>query len=96
MAMQAGTYNVNGRMPPAGLDLRPWLDASASQPDIVAVGFQEIVPLNAQNVVMGALPPLFASWWMRGFQRATILYRIHTYIYQINSIFFCTVACDPL
>lgn len=58
MAMQAGTYNVNGRMPPAGLDLRPWLDVSASQPDIVAVGFQEIVPLNAQNVVMGALPPV--------------------------------------
>lgn len=51
--MQAGTYNVNGRLPPASLDLRPWIDITTHQPDIVALAFEEIVPLNAQNVVMG-------------------------------------------
>ncbi len=52
---QAGTYNVNGRLPPPALDLRPWLDAGAGA-DIVAVAFQECVPLSASNVVMGAHP----------------------------------------
>ena len=51
--MQVGTYNVNGRRPPADLDLRPWLDMTNHQADVVAVGFQEVVPLNAGNVVMG-------------------------------------------
>ncbi|DBA87288.1 hypothetical protein WJX77_005794 [Trebouxia sp. C0004] len=51
--MLVGTYNVNGRRPPADLDLRPWLDISNHTADIVAVGFQEVVPLNAGNVVMG-------------------------------------------
>ena len=55
-----GTYNVNGRRPPANLDLRPWLDLSTHQADIVAVGIQEVVPLNAGNVVMGML--LMSLW----------------------------------
>ena len=53
LALQVGTYNVNGRRPPQGLSLRPWLDAQQADADIVAVGFQEIVPLSAGNVVMG-------------------------------------------
>ncbi len=56
-----GTYNVNGRVPPPGLDLSPWLNV-ASEPDIVAVAFQEIVPLNASNVVMGASLDAAATW----------------------------------
>lgn len=48
----AATFNVNGRPPPPGLDLSPWL-AGASKADIVAIGFQELVALNASNVVMG-------------------------------------------
>eukprot|EP00884_Botryococcus_braunii_P001968 jgi/Botrbrau1/11772/Bobra.0195s0097.1 len=56
-----GTYNVNGRVPAAGLDLSPWLNV-ASEPDIVAVAFQEIVPLNASNVVMGASLEAAATW----------------------------------
>ena len=50
---QVGSYNVNGRMPDSNLDLKPWLDAAGVGADIVAVAFQEIVPLNAQNVVIG-------------------------------------------
>lgn len=50
---QVGTYNVNGRRPPADLDLRPWLNIPEHFADVVAVGFQEVVPLNASSVVMG-------------------------------------------
>ena len=49
--MQAATLNVNGRSP-AAPDLSQWLRVHP-EPDIVAVGFQEIVPLSASNVVMG-------------------------------------------
>ncbi len=58
VGVQVGTYNVNGRIPSPGLDLSKWLDAS-SEPDIVAVAFQEIVPLSASNVVMGETPVLY-------------------------------------
>jgi hypothetical protein len=51
--MQVGTYNVNGRSPPPGIDLSPWL-AGAEQADIVIVGFQEIVPLTANHILNGA------------------------------------------
>ena len=51
--VQTGTYNVNGRMPAQGMDLRCWVDGASSNADIIAVAFQEIVPLNAQNVVIG-------------------------------------------
>jgi hypothetical protein len=44
---------VNGRIPESNLDLKPWIDAAGVGADIVAVAFQEIVPLNAQNVVIG-------------------------------------------
>ena len=40
-------------MPAQGMDLRPWIDGAVSNADIIAVAFQEIVPLNAQNVVIG-------------------------------------------
>ena len=60
---QAATYNVNGRKPAAGLDLQPWL-AGGQGADIVAVGFQEIVPLSAGNVMTGdsGLGSGLASW----------------------------------
>ena len=56
----AGSYNVNGRAPPSSTDLREWLAVRGphGEPDLVAVGFQELVPLNASNVVMGASPRL--------------------------------------
>lgn len=57
-----GTFNVNGRRPPADLDLRPWLDMATHQADIVAVGFQEVVPLNAGNVMMGMQHTRMMAW----------------------------------
>lgn len=61
--MQCGSYNVNGKKPPAGLKLEDWLqlldDKWTSHSgdhkgcDILAVGFQEIVSLSAGNVIVG-------------------------------------------
>ncbi|KAL1680770.1 SacI homology domain-containing protein [Schizophyllum commune] len=47
----AGTWNVNGR--PPSESLLPWLfpRPSAYEPDIFAIGFQEIVPLTAQQIL---------------------------------------------
>ncbi|KAL4891371.1 SacI homology domain-containing protein [Aspergillus ambiguus] len=50
-----GTYNVNGRHLGPNVDLSPWLwsslDAQDAIPTIVAVGFQEIVPLSPQQIM---------------------------------------------
>ncbi|XP_022138567.1 type IV inositol polyphosphate 5-phosphatase 7-like isoform X2 [Momordica charantia] len=44
------TWNVGGRSPPSTLSLEDWLHTSAPA-DIYVLGFQEIVPLNAGNVL---------------------------------------------
>ncbi|CDY15542.1 BnaA08g28260D [Brassica napus] len=44
------TWNVAGRSPPSDLNLDEWLHSSAPA-DIYVLGFQEIVPLNAGNVL---------------------------------------------
>ncbi|KAI0700745.1 inositol polyphosphate phosphatase [Cytidiella melzeri] len=46
----AGTWNLNGRAP-SSESLLPWLFPRSSEPDIIAIGFQEIVPLTAQQIV---------------------------------------------
>ncbi|KAI0346811.1 inositol polyphosphate phosphatase [Trametopsis cervina] len=46
----AGTWNVNGHAPTSE-SLLPWLFPRPSIPDIIAIGFQEIVPLTAQQIV---------------------------------------------
>uniref|UniRef100_A0A0E0LUV1 Inositol polyphosphate-related phosphatase domain-containing protein n=1 Tax=Oryza punctata TaxID=4537 RepID=A0A0E0LUV1_ORYPU len=48
----AGTWNVAGVAPPDDLDLDDWLDGKADDSyDIYVLGLQEIVPLNARNVL---------------------------------------------
>ncbi|XAR61180.1 hypothetical protein NMG60_11034813 [Bertholletia excelsa] len=44
------TWNVAGKSPPSYLNLEEWLHASPPA-DIYVLGFQEIVPLNAGNVL---------------------------------------------
>ncbi|XWS13677.1 hypothetical protein CRYUN_Cryun36dG0058900 [Craigia yunnanensis] len=44
------TWNVAGRSPPSNLNLDDWLHASPPA-DIYVLGFQEIVPLNAGNIL---------------------------------------------
>ncbi|XP_057438418.1 type I inositol polyphosphate 5-phosphatase 8-like [Lotus japonicus] len=50
LRMFAGTWNVGGKSPNEGLNLKSWL-TSHSPADIYVIGFQEIVPLNAGNVL---------------------------------------------
>ncbi|XP_059073148.1 type IV inositol polyphosphate 5-phosphatase 7 [Cryptomeria japonica] len=47
----AGTWNVGGETPYSDLNLDEWLHASEAPADIYVLGFQEIVPLNARNVL---------------------------------------------
>lgn len=49
-----GSFNLNGRTEGIDHDLSPWLcpeDLGHIQPEIVAVGFQEIVELNPQQIM---------------------------------------------
>nr|XP_033515079.1 type I inositol polyphosphate 5-phosphatase 8-like isoform X2 [Nicotiana tomentosiformis] len=48
--MFVGTWNVGGKSPHDGLNLEDWLNSTAPA-DIYVLGFQEIVPLNAGNVL---------------------------------------------
>lgn len=50
LRMFVGTWNVGGKSPHDGLNLRDWL-RSPTPADIYVIGFQEIVPLNAGNVL---------------------------------------------
>ncbi|KAG8647601.1 type I inositol polyphosphate 5-phosphatase 8 isoform X2 [Manihot esculenta] len=50
LRMFVGTWNVGGKSPHEGLNLRDWLKSPAPA-DIYVLGFQEIVPLNAGNVL---------------------------------------------
>uniref|UniRef100_A0A7S0RWX6 Inositol polyphosphate-related phosphatase domain-containing protein n=1 Tax=Chlamydomonas leiostraca TaxID=1034604 RepID=A0A7S0RWX6_9CHLO len=73
----AASYNTNGKKPPASLDLAAWLGlwagdwppgdaevagAAKDLPDIVCVGFQEIVPLSAGNVMIGSATHNLEAW----------------------------------
>lgn len=63
-----GTWNVGGRSPHQGLDLSGWLldqhdQHASSSPHIYVLGFQEIVPLNAGNV-LGSEDRGPASKWL--------------------------------
>ncbi|XP_052172591.1 type I inositol polyphosphate 5-phosphatase 8 isoform X2 [Diospyros lotus] len=60
--MFVGTWNVGGKSPHAGLNLRDWLCKPAPA-DIYVIGLQEIVPLNAGNV-LGAEDSGPAAKWL--------------------------------
>ncbi|CAL9152145.1 unnamed protein product [Musa hybrid cultivar] len=50
LRIYVGTWNIAGRHPPADLNIKDWLDMGEPA-DIYVLGFQEIVPLNAGNVL---------------------------------------------
>ncbi|KAF5953793.1 hypothetical protein HYC85_006649 [Camellia sinensis] len=60
--MLVGTWNVGGKSPHEGLNLSDWLRTPAPA-DIYVLGFQEIVPLNAGNV-LGAEDNGPAAKWL--------------------------------
>ncbi|KAL0700721.1 hypothetical protein Bca4012_056843 [Brassica carinata] len=45
-----GTWNVGGVSPPSDLDIDDWIDINHSA-DIYVLGLQEVVPLNAGNIL---------------------------------------------
>ncbi|KAL8153693.1 LOW QUALITY PROTEIN: hypothetical protein V2J09_011453 [Rumex salicifolius] len=45
-----GTWNVGGKSPPSHMNLDEWIHA-APPADMYVLGFQEIVPLNASNIL---------------------------------------------
>ncbi|CAL5097310.1 unnamed protein product [Urochloa decumbens] len=71
LRMFVGTWNVGGRAPHRGLDLSEWLGdgPASSSPHIYVLGFQEIVPLNAGNV-LGAEDKGPACQWLDLIRRA--------------------------
>ncbi|XP_011000718.1 PREDICTED: type I inositol 1,4,5-trisphosphate 5-phosphatase CVP2-like isoform X2 [Populus euphratica] len=48
-----GSWNVGGIAPPDDLNMEDWLCTQTEPADIYVLGFQEVVPLNAGNVVPG-------------------------------------------
>ncbi|KAL3531851.1 hypothetical protein ACH5RR_005372 [Cinchona calisaya] len=62
LRMFVGTWNVGGKSPHEGLTLSDWLRTSTPA-DIYVLGFQEIVPLNAGNV-LGAEDNSPAAKWL--------------------------------
>ncbi|KAG4970465.1 hypothetical protein JHK85_036886 [Glycine max] len=66
--MFVGTWNVGGKSPNEGLNLRDWL-MLPSQADIYVIGFQEIIPLNAGNV-LGPEDSGPASKWLNLIRQA--------------------------
>ncbi|XP_073154455.1 type I inositol polyphosphate 5-phosphatase 8-like isoform X2 [Henckelia pumila] len=62
LRMLVGTWNVGGKSPPLELNLKDWLSTN-SPADIYVLGFQEIVPLTAGNV-LGPEDGAAASKWL--------------------------------
>ncbi|KAK6126065.1 hypothetical protein DH2020_040179 [Rehmannia glutinosa] len=62
LRMFVGTWNVGGKTPDDDLNLSDWLKTKAPA-DIYVLGFQEIVPLNAGNV-LGQEDSIPAEKWL--------------------------------
>ncbi|KAM0952827.1 putative endonuclease/exonuclease/phosphatase [Dioscorea sansibarensis] len=56
------TWNVGGVPPSDELDLEDWFDTRGNSYDIYVLGFQEIIPLSAKNV-LGAEKNRIATKW---------------------------------
>ncbi|KAK8874407.1 hypothetical protein PGQ11_004921 [Apiospora arundinis] len=64
ISILVGTFNLNGKTEGINDDLTPWLHPDvlgSTQPEIVAVGFQEIVELSAQQI-MNSDPTRKQAW----------------------------------
>ncbi|KAJ8771986.1 hypothetical protein K2173_027163 [Erythroxylum novogranatense] len=57
-----GSWNVGGVAPPEDLELEDWLITATNQADIYVLGFQEIVPLSAGNVLGSENSKISMKW----------------------------------
>ncbi|MCO5550556.1 hypothetical protein L7F22_004043 [Adiantum nelumboides] len=63
-----GTWNVGGKFPQEKMNLEEWLNLTAAA-DVYVIGFQEIVPLNAGNV-LGVDDKSSVMRWLQLIQKA--------------------------
>ncbi|KAL0683156.1 hypothetical protein Bca4012_050004 [Brassica carinata] len=61
MKVCVGTWNVGGTSPPSDLDIDDWIEIN-SPADIYVIGLQEVVPLNAGNILGGEDNRPVAKW----------------------------------
>ncbi|XP_077213502.1 DNAse I-like superfamily protein [Tasmannia lanceolata] len=80
LRMFVGTWNVGGKAPHGDLNLKNWLSTSTPA-DIYVLGFQEIVPLNAGNV-LGAEDNGPAAKWLSLIRKALCSTKIDTELSQ--------------
>lgn len=57
-----GTWNVGGRVPGDKLDIEEWLGSLKEPADIYVIGFQEVVPLSAGNVLVSESNASTLKW----------------------------------
>ncbi|KAI2629839.1 SacI homology domain-containing protein [Hypoxylon sp. NC1633] len=70
ISIWVGTFNLNGRTTGIDEDLSPWLcpqELGSAQPEIMAVGFQEIVELSAQQIMNS--DPTRKQLWERAIKK---------------------------
>ncbi|KAI0020154.1 SacI homology domain-containing protein [Xylariomycetidae sp. FL0641] len=70
ITMWVGSFNLNGRTSGMSDDLSPWLwpqELGSTEPEIFAVGFQEIVELSAQQIMNS--DPRRKQEWERAIKR---------------------------
>ncbi|KAL9457045.1 hypothetical protein AB3S75_006140 [Citrus x aurantiifolia] len=58
----ASTWNVGGVAPTEDIDMEDWLHTANTLCDIYVLGFQEIVPLRASNVLGSENNKIFMKW----------------------------------
>ncbi|CAK7324862.1 unnamed protein product [Dovyalis caffra] len=58
-----GSWNVGGIAPPDDLNMEDWLCTHTDLADIYVLGFQEVVPLNAGNIVLGSENSKICTKW---------------------------------
>ncbi|KAI1368023.1 SacI homology domain-containing protein [Xylaria arbuscula] len=71
ITLWVGTFNLNGRTSGIDDDLSPWLwprELGTTEPEIFAVGFQEIVELSAQQIMNS--DPTRKQQWEKAIKRA--------------------------
>ncbi|KAJ4971525.1 hypothetical protein NE237_004624 [Protea cynaroides] len=88
-----GTWNVGGKPPHDGLNLDDCLTTPAPA-DIYVLGFQEIVPLNAGNV-LGAEDEAPAARWLSLIRKALNSSEMDTEIGQNYTNAITEVECRP-
>lgn len=88
------TWNVGGKAPHNGLTLNDFLPAS-DQSDIYVLGFQEIVPLNAGNVLVSEDNEPATKWLSLINQALNRPLEDATHGFKTNPSPSCTISSSP-